>query len=258
MTDDTGTVVWEADYKPFGEAGVNGKSTVVNNFRFSGQYFDQETGLHYNWHRYYNPATGRYLTPDPIGLEGKINVYAYAGNNPINWIDPLGLKLKRNQSIVISIAGGAGAVIGGVAVGFTTWGIGAPAGAAIGASLFSTAATSLMGGSISDQLNSAVLGALSGIIGPSVGGLVLNVSKTGLQAAVRTGLLTGAIEAVIIGANPIFKIDTLQPESNICENGYSFAEEQQFMSYEEFEVEAQELIDRIEAMNQRQKALQGY
>jgi RHS repeat-associated protein len=91
MTDSTGTVVWEGDYKPFGDAGVHPNSTVVNNFRFAGQYLDEETGLHYNYHRYYDPRTGRYLTPDPIGLVGGINLYQYASANPINSIDPLGL-----------------------------------------------------------------------------------------------------------------------------------------------------------------------
>jgi RHS repeat-associated protein len=91
MTDDQGVVVWEADYKPFGQATVNPSSEVENNFRFPGQYYDKETGLQYNWHRYYNPATGRYLTPDPIGLIGGINLYLYSLNNPINLIDPLGL-----------------------------------------------------------------------------------------------------------------------------------------------------------------------
>jgi RHS repeat-associated protein len=67
LTDSTNTVVWEAIYKPFGEVEINEHSTVVNNFRFPGQYYDTETGLHYNYHRYYDPSTGRYLTPDPIG-----------------------------------------------------------------------------------------------------------------------------------------------------------------------------------------------
>jgi RHS repeat-associated protein len=91
LTDSTNTVVWEGIYKPFGEADVNPNSSVVNNFRFSGQYYDQETGLHYNYHRYYDPKTGRYLKPDPIGMEAIAHLFAYVGNNPINEIDPSGL-----------------------------------------------------------------------------------------------------------------------------------------------------------------------
>ncbi len=96
MTDEAGNIVWQADYKPFGEVAVT-TGDVRNNFRFPGQYFDAETGLHYNWHRYYDPDTGRYLTPDPIGLDGGINLFIYVRNNPINFKDLFGLKLSKSQ-----------------------------------------------------------------------------------------------------------------------------------------------------------------
>lgn len=61
------------------------------NQTLAGQYYDSESGLHYNYHRYYDPSTGRYLTPDPIGLAGGINLFAYVENNPVNFVDPYGL-----------------------------------------------------------------------------------------------------------------------------------------------------------------------
>jgi len=91
LTASDNTVVWEAIYKPFGEAEVNTLSSVTNSFRFPGQYFDEETGFHYNYLRYYETSTGRYLSPDPIGQFGGINLYIYAQNDPVNAIDPFGL-----------------------------------------------------------------------------------------------------------------------------------------------------------------------
>jgi len=83
MTDASGVVKWSADYKPFGEA-INITGTITNNLRFPGQYYDVETGTHYNYFRDYNPVIGRYIEADPIGLMGGINLFRYVGNNPIN------------------------------------------------------------------------------------------------------------------------------------------------------------------------------
>ncbi len=65
LTDSTGQVVWEGEFKPFGEA-ISVTGTITNNMRFPGQYFDAETGLHYNYFRDYNPVIGRYVQADPI------------------------------------------------------------------------------------------------------------------------------------------------------------------------------------------------
>ena len=83
-------VYWQAAYLPFGEVQIN-VATIENNIRFPGQYFDAETGLHYNWNRYYDPTTGRYISADPIGLEGGLNLYGYVGGDPVNVADIQGL-----------------------------------------------------------------------------------------------------------------------------------------------------------------------
>jgi len=68
-----------------------GASLKGNRFLFTGREWFAALGLQDNRHRYYQPAMGRWLSRDPIGEEGGINLYAYVGNNPINKIDPLGL-----------------------------------------------------------------------------------------------------------------------------------------------------------------------
>ena len=91
LTDETGSVVWRATYDPFGKATVFFGSSVEMNVRMPGQYFDSETGLHYNYFRYYDPSTGRYLISDPIGLSGGLNSYLYSKANPLKYKDPTGL-----------------------------------------------------------------------------------------------------------------------------------------------------------------------
>ncbi|PRC05687.1 RHS repeat domain-containing protein, partial [Pseudomonas poae] len=90
LTDPNGEIAWSAHYRAYGEISRLDAGKVDNPLRFQGQYFDQESGLHYNRHRYYNPDIGRYLTPDPVKLAGGINGYQYVPN-PTGWVDPLGL-----------------------------------------------------------------------------------------------------------------------------------------------------------------------
>ena len=96
VTDDGQTVVWSWNSTPFGDSIPNEdpdgdlKSFILN-LRFPGQYYDVESGLHYNHFRTYDPETGRYIESDPIGLDGGFNTYTYVGMNPLIAIDPLGL-----------------------------------------------------------------------------------------------------------------------------------------------------------------------
>ncbi len=89
MTDREGQIVWQATYKAWGAVERLDVNVVEQNLRFQGQYFDDETGLHYNTFRYYDPEVGRFITQDPIGLDGGFNLYKYAPN-PTGWLDPLG------------------------------------------------------------------------------------------------------------------------------------------------------------------------
>ena len=89
LLDSAGRNIWSATYDPFGKATITGNLKL--NLRADGQYEDSETGLYYNWYRYYNPSLGRYITSDPLGLAAGNNTYIYVNGNPINYTDPMGL-----------------------------------------------------------------------------------------------------------------------------------------------------------------------
>ena len=102
LTSAKGELAWQAQYSTWGntvsenwsfaaqeQIENHGTVPLPQNLRFQGQYLDREIGLHYNTFRFYDPDIGRFISPDPIGLMGGLNLQAYAPN-PIGWIDPLG------------------------------------------------------------------------------------------------------------------------------------------------------------------------
>lgn len=117
-TNTGGTQVWAWAGDAFGFGAPSGAATV--NIRMPGQYFDDESGNFYNWNRYYNPAIGRYISSDPIGIEGGLNTFLYAEASPVMYADPEGLysvcmpgqSYEPQCSVQSPARGGAGAAIG--------------------------------------------------------------------------------------------------------------------------------------------------
>lgn len=134
-TNTSGVVVWRWEGRAFGNTTPNedpdgNQELTTVHLRFPGQYYDAETGLHYNWNRYYDPSTGRYITSDPIGLAGGPNTYSYVRNNSLRYVDPLGL--APNPAELACFGGPNPLCVGGVLTDIATTILG---GATIGAML---------------------------------------------------------------------------------------------------------------------------
>ncbi len=97
-----GALAAHYEYDPFGNLlTASGPDADNNPFRFSTKYFDTETGLYYYGYRYYAPELGRWITRDPIGEQGGINLYAFVENAPVSHLDYRGLQIKKFSDITI-------------------------------------------------------------------------------------------------------------------------------------------------------------
>ncbi len=226
-------MVWQASYKAFGKATV-ATETIENNLKFSGQYWDSESGFHYNLTRYYDPEGGRYTQSDTIGLLGGLNTYAYANNNPIIYIDPtgeVGVFGAFVGTALGAIGGFSGAVAsdqGAVGVVISTF-TGAVVGGVVGAV---NPGASLASGTAAAAITSAAVGASSNLAGQVVsitlnpGASVTDFSPSSVivnGALGAAGGLTGSVAAPIINilgntaferAKPFVLENFLQPSRN--------------------------------------------
>ena len=100
LVNQNGDSTWQAHYDAFGRTDLSIEQ-IAQNHRFPGQYFDAESDLYYNWNRYYDSGIGRYVTSDPIGLEGGLNTYIYVAGNPLSKFDQNG----KSWRTIIQTAG---------------------------------------------------------------------------------------------------------------------------------------------------------
>jgi RHS repeat-associated protein len=135
IANNQGATAWQwQNIDPFGNNAPNenpaGLGTLTCNLRLPGQYFDQETNLHYNYFRDYDPAIGRYIQSDPIGLEGGINTYLYVRGNPLRYTDPRGLTQQDIDNMLqlvdvtqsdLNVPSSVSTYEGGVSGGGVTW-----------------------------------------------------------------------------------------------------------------------------------------
>src|SRR6185312_8485160 len=104
-----GALISYEEYHPYGttafQAGRSAAETSLKRYRYTGKERDEETGLSYHGARYYAPWIARWLNPDPIGVRGGINVYAYCHGNPVSRHDPEGTQDDTTTGVGVTISG---------------------------------------------------------------------------------------------------------------------------------------------------------
>jgi len=204
LTDLSGATAWQADYDAFGNARIMIGADLHQPMRLAGHYLDAETGLHYSSARYYDPHLGRYLSLDPLFLEGGgDNFYAYCNGDPINGIDPTG------EFIFCAILIGAaiGAAIGGGIEYYRQ----KQTGKAVDG--FKVAKAALIGGAIG-VIGGGVGAVVEAGVAAGTAGTILGKSALGTMAA--TGFLSGAAGSVAEQCTGAAMVDNALPPLEIA------------------------------------------
>ncbi|OWQ82948.1 hypothetical protein CDN99_27575 [Roseateles aquatilis] len=190
LANTAGAVAWQARNQPFDRV-VTVDAIGGMNVGFPGQYYDAESGLWQNWHRYYDAAVGRYIQSDPVGLMGGINTYVYGGANPLSNIDPEGLSFAAALS---DATGGcsSNSFVDDVVDNFVN--------VQESTSLLKTGISLALGGQFAKQYGGLTVGgAAMGLVKEMGSGFTVTGigSRTFLQAAV-TSTATWAVNSVLV------------------------------------------------------------
>ncbi len=207
LSSDAGAIVQKYKYDVYGNMKIYSADDQLlpdsayyatwNPYFFTGRRLDHETGLYYYRARMYNPETGRFLQPDPVGYADCINIYTYCYNNPINYIDPLGLGFwswAKNVGVGALSGAATGAVAGLICGGPPAMAAGAMAGAIAGG--ISAGVNDLANQAAGDgHLSTKEAAASGGLAGATGGAGAVGGAAAGAVAGAVTGGASAAIES---------------------------------------------------------------
>ena len=196
VTDSAGNTVKRIDYDTFGNVISDSNESLTVPFGFAGGLHDRDTTLVRFGHRDYMPEIGKWTAKDPILFAGgDTNLYGYVLNDPVNFIDPWGLRLSPTQNMTVTVISSVAAIAGSA--------IGTPAFGSLTGELAGALSSAFMGGDSTDIINNAFSGALGGY----AGGILGNIGKA--ASAIRPGATAldffggMGIDAILYGADPL-------------------------------------------------------